>query len=315
MNAIATQPDRPPQSLINSLTVADVLRHVQLVEHVVKEVMKEGTHYGEAFPGDKKKNLLKPGADKLAVTFQLASAYEVDERNLDNGHREYRITCRMTSAGGREVAQGVGSCSTMETKFRYRNAKPKCPKCTKETVIKTKKGYWCPPDKGGCGANPDDNAIESQQRGRVENPDIADTYNTVLKMGKKRAYVDATISATGCSDLFTQDLEDLDRGVAEDDARQVKRTFEAKVDPTTGEIKTKKPAWTPEQTAEGAQLRARAVACGQAADAAFTACWKKHAYSEPSDTIDALVGVVREQEDIQDQLNHQDQSTPDGSHK
>jgi len=48
----------------------------------------------------------------------------------------------------------------------------------------------------------------SQAAGRVENTDLADTYNTVLKMAKKRALVDATLTATAASDIFTQDLED-----------------------------------------------------------------------------------------------------------
>jgi len=36
--------------------------------------------------------------------------------------------------------------------------------------------------------------------------------NTVLKMAKKRALVDAVLSATRSSDLFTQDVEDMDLG-------------------------------------------------------------------------------------------------------
>jgi len=42
-----------------------------------------------------------------------------------------------------------------------------------------------------------------------ENPNPADQYNTVLKMAKKRAYVDATLSATAASDIFTQDIEEI----------------------------------------------------------------------------------------------------------
>ena len=34
--------------------------------------------------------------------------------------------------------------------------------------------------------------------------------NTLLKMAKKRALIDAVLSATRSSDLFTQDMEDLD---------------------------------------------------------------------------------------------------------
>jgi hypothetical protein len=43
----------------------------------------------------------------------------------------------------------------------------------------------------------------------VENEDIADVFNTVLKMGKKRAFVDAVLSATAASDIFTQDIEEM----------------------------------------------------------------------------------------------------------
>lgn len=42
---------------------------------------------------------------------------------------------------------------------------------------------------------------------RQDAPSIA---NTVLKMAKKRALIDATLSATRASGLFTQDLEDMD---------------------------------------------------------------------------------------------------------
>jgi hypothetical protein len=44
----------------------------------------------------------------------------------------------------------------------------------------------------------------------VENEDIADVYNTVLKMAKKRAQIDATLTVTGAADMFTQDLIDDD---------------------------------------------------------------------------------------------------------
>ena len=54
-----------------------------------------------------------------------------------------------------------------------------------------------------------DAAITGQPTGRIENEDIADVYNTVLKMAKKRALVDATLTATAASDIFTQDVEDF----------------------------------------------------------------------------------------------------------
>jgi ribosomal protein L37AE/L43A len=201
-------------------SLASTLRHVALVQEILKNVMRNGTHYGASFPGDQKKNLLKPGADALALAFRLVPDFALAERDLGHDHREFQVTCRLlTQATGTLIATGVGSCSTKESKYRYRNEKPKCPSCGQATVIKTKRGYWCAPDKGGCGANPEAADIESQPRGKTENPDIADVYNTVLKIAKKRAYVDATITATAASDLFTQDLEDLEGVIGREEAR------------------------------------------------------------------------------------------------
>lgn len=39
--------------------------------------------------------------------------------------------------------------------------------------------------------------------------DFFSQINTVLKMCKKRAYVDAVLTATGASSIFTQDMEDI----------------------------------------------------------------------------------------------------------
>jgi hypothetical protein len=47
-----------------------------------------------------------------------------------------------------------------------------------------------------------------QEVGEIENPDLPDLWNTVLKMAEKRARVDAVLAVTGASALFTQDAED-----------------------------------------------------------------------------------------------------------
>ena len=39
---------------------------------------------------------------------------------LGGDHREVRVMCHILSADGTELATGVGSCSTMESKYRYR---------------------------------------------------------------------------------------------------------------------------------------------------------------------------------------------------
>ena len=109
----------------------------------------------------------------------------------------------------------------MESKFRWRTAERVCPACGATAIIKGKAeyggGWLCFAKKGGCGAkfSDDDESITSQAVGRAENPDLADTYNTILKMSKKRAHIDAVLTATAASDIFAQDLDDLPRAEVE----------------------------------------------------------------------------------------------------
>jgi len=125
------------------------------------------------------------------------------------------ITVRHINRASRQpIGCGIGSCSTKESKYRYRNANRKCPKCGAEAIIAGREeyggGWLCFKKKGGCGEKfpiewP---AIASQIAGRVENPDIADMRNTVLKMALKRSLVSASLGLGCVSDLFTQDLEE-----------------------------------------------------------------------------------------------------------
>lgn len=198
------------------LSVGDLVAQVSKIQQVMEAVMKENLHYGKIPGCGDKPTLLKPGAEKLALLFRLCPSFDVTLTELPGGHREYRVLCTLTHIPtSAMIAQGVGSGSTMEAKYRYRGGERKCPECGKPAIIKGKQeyggGWLCFAKKGGCGHKWPDGAkeIEGQSVGRVENPDIADTYNTVLKMAKKRAQVDATLSATGASDIFAQDLEDL----------------------------------------------------------------------------------------------------------
>lgn len=272
----------------HAMTLASVLRHVELVEHVLQKVMKENVHYGASFPGDTKKNLLKPGADKLCLAFQLAPTFDVEERALAGDHREYRVTCKLTTPQGRVMGEGVGTCSTMESKYRWRNSARKCPECQKETIIKGKEeyggGWLCFPKKGGCGAKWPNGAkvIESQDGGKVENADIADVFNTCLKIGKKRAYVDATITATAASDLFTQDIEDLQNTAIAEEKKEAARE-EQRNPPRTESQPQQPPAVAPKPSSARAAPSKPVTHQPQAADgdasgermqAAYRACQK-----------------------------------------
>jgi hypothetical protein len=157
----------------------------------------------------------------LCLLFGLRPQFEERVTELGGGHLEAVYTCTLYSPDNVIMGQGIGSCSTMESKYRYRNASMKCPLCGKESIIKGKAEYgggWiCFAKKGGCGAKFKEGApeIEKQERGKIENVDISDQRNTARKMAKKRSHIDAALTTTGASEFFTQDVEDMDFGVVE----------------------------------------------------------------------------------------------------
>ncbi len=183
-------------------------------DRIIKDVLEADTHYG-VIPGTKKPTLLKAGAEAINDALNLAPVYtELQHQFVKGGHLIVRYRCELFLRGSDVlVASGIGSCSTYENKYRWRQQDRTCPECGQPAIIKGKAEYgggWvCFHRKGGCGAKyPDgDRSIEGQTVGRVENPDLADTWNTVAKMGQKRALVAATLNL-GFSSVFTQDIED-----------------------------------------------------------------------------------------------------------
>lgn len=180
-----------------------LVQQVAAIQQIMAAVMREGEHYG-VIPGTNgKPTLLKSGAEKLCFAFRLRPTFEIDERSLPGGHREFLIRCRLSSDAGVIMGSGVGMASTAESK--YARGGLECPACGRPKLIRSKfkEGFLvCFQKRGGCGAEiAAENAIKS-----AGNP--ADFLNTVLKMAKKRAHVDATLTALAASDCFTQDLED-----------------------------------------------------------------------------------------------------------
>lgn len=182
----------------------------------------DGGDYGVIPGAGTKKVLMKSGAEKLCEIYGLYDEYEIIQKveDWDRGLFDYELRCVIKSRRDDSiVGTGLGSCSSFESKYRWRVAQRKCPVCRAEAVIKGRKeydktggdgGWLCFKKKGGCGEQftDTDTRITSQDVGRVENPDIIDTKNTVLKMAKKRAKIDAVIGVTRSSGIFTQDMED-----------------------------------------------------------------------------------------------------------
>lgn len=194
------------------LSIDDVKHQVGKIQELMKGVMREGEHFGN-IPGTDKPTLLKSGAEKLGFTFRLAPRLEGERAYVDlgNGHREYIIKCELYHAlSGAFFGSGIGSCSTMESKYRYRwnsgfdilddpipdDYRQKKQEYKKQGFgAKKVEGQWC--------------WVKYLEAEKIENPDIADVYNTVLKMATKRAHIAAILYSLAASDIFTQDVEDI----------------------------------------------------------------------------------------------------------
>jgi hypothetical protein len=207
---------------IHALTLPEedsFLRDIEALnkfQQIVKQHLTNGHDFG-VIPGTKKPTLLKPGAEKISKLLGLADHYEIIDRveDWEKPLFRYLIRCSLVSvATGMIISQGLGECNSMEARYRWREAKRRCPSCGAEAIIKGKEAYgggWiCFKKMGGCGATwrDDDERITSQQSGRVANDDVYSQVNTILKISKKRSLVDAALSAGRLSDMFTQDLEE-----------------------------------------------------------------------------------------------------------
>lgn len=188
----------------SAMSVESMVHQINLIQKVQRTVMRQGEHYG-TIPGcGDKPTLLKPGAEKLGFVFRLAPEFEMTVIDWQGGHREYQIKCRLRHIPtGTIVGEGLGSCSTLEGKYRYR---------WDNTGKEVPKAYWTARDSdliGGPFYAP--RKIDKQWFifQKVEHDNPADYFNTCEKMGKKRAHVDAILTATAASDIFTQDLEDM----------------------------------------------------------------------------------------------------------
>ena len=204
--AIATTPHSLTPELTKGfeIQVTERKQRIEEFNKFVKEELIEGEDYG-TIPGVKKPSLWKGGAEKINNYRALFPHYTIIEKTRDfqNGFFDYWTKCTLYKVvffEGKsieiQVAEGEGTCNSMESKYRFNWAfKNNVPEdvdinsLQKKTII-TKTGAKIPMYK-------------------IVNADPFSLDNTIRKMSNKRAYLAATLTATpGASVIFTQDLED-----------------------------------------------------------------------------------------------------------
>lgn len=167
-NVVHLQKDATPNSSSTLpdliLTSTAAINRINKLQEFVKTSMVRDVDYG-SIDGFSKPTLLKPGAEKLCDAFGFSKTVDVINRieQWDVGVFSYEVKVTLSNKETSIVeAEGIGSCNSKETSFRYQDP---------FTIV-----------------------------------------NTLLKMAKKRALIDAVLSATTAtraSGLFTQDIEDF----------------------------------------------------------------------------------------------------------
>lgn len=169
--------------------IANTMAKIQQMQNVVQKTLKKGHDFGEV-PGTSKPTLLKPGGEKICMLFGLNPEYEFLQTTEDYDKEFFSYNIRCTLFRNRQpVAQGVGSCNSKEKKYRFVNVDT-----IPETYVGQSEEYT---DKYG------------RVRYKINNPDICSLVNTILKMAKKRAFIDAVLQVASLSEVFTQDIEDM----------------------------------------------------------------------------------------------------------
>jgi hypothetical protein len=199
--------------LVMSANIEQVSQQLQAIDNfqvVVQKTLRPEQDYG-TIPGTNKPTLLKPGAEKILMLMGLTSEYEIVDKVEDytNGFFAYTVKSSLLK-NGQLITEGFGSANTKESRYRPTE--------------------W-----------------SESERKKVWTGDYQDPYtlvNTVLKMAKKRAQVDAALTVGSLSNVFTQDVEDMKdllnkeklETMNNSDASALKVTFGKNKGRTLGEI-------------------------------------------------------------------------------
>jgi|GEM_PF-2003312 len=180
--------------------VEQTVQMMQALDDIMHRVLKRGPDYNTIKGCGDKPTLLKSGAEKLLKAFGLGvTTIDVHEKPVgEDGHVEFEVVTTITHlASGATVGVGIGSCSTMENKYRreraYRNALTPDQLAESEPLTSFDK-------------HSRQTRISDKQVYVPTNPH--DKRNTVLKMAKKRSMIDGVLTAVAASHMFTQDVED-----------------------------------------------------------------------------------------------------------
>lgn len=191
---VEREPELTPAEMKAQLV--DMNEKRKIFQLFVKDQIKEKVH-SYTIQGSDKPALSKSGGLLLCGLYRVVPEYTYKEIRGPKGAYEVSVKCRLFSEKtSKKVAEGDGSCSTQEVKYKYRWVYERdIPKALDKSLLKTKKAQ-------------NKKTKEWFTLYRTENEELEDQHNTVLKLGCKRSMVAASLGLPFASEAFTQDLEE-----------------------------------------------------------------------------------------------------------
>lgn len=194
------------EKLTPVMSLDDAKEQIELVQQFVSQNMVKGEDYYTEMDGYvlRKPSLGKSGAEKLSNWFALSATYiELPEpmwvismraAGKEIVYHYYKCMIHHIPTGAL-ITEGFGVCHSEEVQYKYR---------------------WFGKDKLTSAQAKEAEKEEYPERRndsgyvtvRFPNPEIYSEDNKIVKIAKKRANVDAVLTATRASHKFTQDLED-----------------------------------------------------------------------------------------------------------
>ncbi len=184
---------RGPVAMLRPIAApAEVLKAQEETRELVAKTLQQGRDYG-VIPGTEKPTMLKPGAERVALSFGCYYGDpEIIEREIDHDRAVAWVKRKAKWEGRGAERRKVGEEETHGTSlglYRY---------VVRVPVIARESGAVVGFGIGSC------STMESKY---IDRP--RDSENTALKMAHKRALVSACLVTFGLSDQFTQDVEDM----------------------------------------------------------------------------------------------------------
>lgn len=261
---------------------------IKAEEKFLKEYVDEFLEEGEFKAGADYGSV--PGIDHMAFytgickvmrDFNLAEGDPIIDKEKETiliqgrkvDHLTYTIkTPIMNTINGNILGVAKGTCSTLETKYRFRGDNRICPDCEKATITEGKEefggGWVCWKKQGGCGKKfkKDDTRITEQPVGKQENLNPYDLSDTAMFMAGKRGVVKMVLYLTGLDKYVKVPAAFQDEGVRLNRDNNGKQKGRKTEPPTKEEPQKQQGANGPEKPTNGEKKEWKAMSLEEKQD-------------------------------------------------